>query len=601
MPPSFAFDIHYQLSSDPDTRGFISNSETPSVLFDENTTLTCFVPVVRLRGKFISKDVFENHLVYGIFFTDQLQNMDGEVLTSVNGKLWQVKALNGSIALLADGGVNPVYLADKVDILANNGVIHQLDGVLYSSNESMSTSAPFGMESNETTSAPTRPRIYSNVTLAPSMTPFTTVVLALSSTNVTTTSISPTGAPSGMATNASTPVPTVETTNASTPVPTVETTTASPATSMPTAKKGEVLTLNTTFRIYNQKGLTAQDLTSFGVIFNRMFEDFVNNLVLRVKGGQARDRKLLRTISRMLTVNLQPNSPEVYAVNDVPCGNDPNIPKGSKCQDVYGKYNLQVANENASEVIKAFVSETDHALHEGKMQESLDRVAPDSPFTVINSDSSGQPAAVGDKGSVKTWPVVVLAVVGGLGLCCMVFAIIYYNIRMKPEEEELETSMKLLDEVHCQPGIRKQRPAPATVMPEDIDENGYTSDGEDSASKRESKFWEEQEELQQFIADDADRGHPMELAIAEEEESNEDEQADEQWEDEEPLAVDRDLQEHEVENQQSLRLDPEGITAAVGRLGDPEGIHEDPDAEKAEAEKQNLRKSHDENSEDDLD
>ena len=74
-------------------------------------------------------DVLENHIFEGLLFTDELQAMDGELITSVNGKQWLVEVLGGTVFISSEGG-EPVALQGSTDILFRDGVVHLLDTVL---------------------------------------------------------------------------------------------------------------------------------------------------------------------------------------------------------------------------------------------------------------------------------------------------------------------------------------------------------------------------------------------------------------------------------------------------------------------------------------
>jgi hypothetical protein len=97
------------------------------------------------------EDVIKSSFFDGLWFDDQLATMDGEVITSVNGKTWQVQVFEdpGVEPLLYSPNSPPVkiYLSNTngpegltnctflpgqntANILARNGIIHQIDCLL---------------------------------------------------------------------------------------------------------------------------------------------------------------------------------------------------------------------------------------------------------------------------------------------------------------------------------------------------------------------------------------------------------------------------------------------------------------------------------------
>jgi hypothetical protein len=244
---------------------------------------------------------------------------------------------------------------------------------------------------NPNTTAPTTvPSIAPTVpnTTAPSNNTNSSVPTTPPSVAPTNATLAPTVAP----TNA-TLAPTVAPTNA-TLAPTAAPTTLAPTepgeTPAPTAAPTPPahVQVNATFVVYNTEGLKSDVLASKenGPILQRAFKNFVDDVVKDLQGWSSTSS--LQRRQRRLDITMQPDSARVFATLDVECrvNTTIDIPENATCQDVYSRYDLFLtADEDPDLVYHTYKNATDKAIEDGKLDESLKKEDPDTPFTVAGS------------------------------------------------------------------------------------------------------------------------------------------------------------------------------------------------------------------------
>jgi Fasciclin domain len=331
--------------------------------------------------------ILENHIFEDILYASELLQKDGEVIMSINGKEWVVEVLDESIFL--KGSANDANIVAMVqrpyDVLARNGVLHSIDGLLLEDTfiSNAPTISPTAAPTNSTDSSSASPTNGTQATVAPSlgsptMTPSENVTIpTVPDTTYSPTSSSTTGMPTSEASN--------ETTS-----PTAETTPASMPSISPTTTPS-IVTVNTTFLMYNTEGLTSEEISLPENVFtiNLAFKNFVTDLVSDVEGNRTvSNQRRLKMVQnpRQLAAALGPDATAIYGVRDVACPSfieAPSIPQNASCHKIFGKYELLVTDEDPLVVHQIYVEETELALKEGKMQEQLLVSDPDFPFIVF--------------------------------------------------------------------------------------------------------------------------------------------------------------------------------------------------------------------------
>ena len=242
--------------------------------------------------------------------------------------------------------------------------------------------------------------------------------------------VAPTIAPSTSAPTNATRAPS---TRAPTTLQPTNGTASRPPTVSPTLPSS-LVRVNTTFVLFNTEGLEARDVTSPTYIdtLNEAYSDFVSGVVL----AQLRGSRFLRQQQRRLDVALETGSPEIFAARDVVCpsasSDGSSIPGSANCQDVFGRYSLSVtSDENPTVVRQQYTNATDQAVTDGDLQDALDAVDSNSPFTV-----AGLPPT-DDKddsdGGLAGWLVAVIVLCSALGAAILGFLI---YLLMKPKDEE---------------------------------------------------------------------------------------------------------------------------------------------------------------------
>lgn len=83
----------------------------------------------------IAKNVLENHLFEKLYWCNTLRNMTGTTITSLNKKNWNISVNSGNFPCfdtleIVESGAPKRACITKCDILARNGIVHELDTVL---------------------------------------------------------------------------------------------------------------------------------------------------------------------------------------------------------------------------------------------------------------------------------------------------------------------------------------------------------------------------------------------------------------------------------------------------------------------------------------
>ena len=513
-------------------------------LVGTRSPITVFVPVDGSWDESIPSDqvgdILQNHIFDGFWFADNLLEMNGKNITSINDKVWKVSVQDGSVRLAAADEAISIEVQPPFDTLGENGVLHTLDGVLLGGpaailsnctaciGERLPNSLPDGRTCEEWLAAAAQlleggqdclleqitgvsycgcdtpedvgfcgafcPESMDVSARTQEFVPDRDFGLTCAEVNATVNFISnvtlcpeiemmsnkccdPTAAPLTLAPSVATPGsfpsprppttgvgrPTQASTPTETPAPTI-TTTISPSAAplQPTTPTvpGALVTVNTTFIIFNTENLTAKDvrLPENSIIFQRSFEDFVKAVVYEVK-AQQRFLRSDQTSWRRLEVLLQTESAEVYGARNVRCPasmpDGTTISQGANCQDIFGRYDLSVIDENPTLVQKKYMEATEKALDEGKMQESLNKTDPNSPFSVggsalIMDDANGNTinkTTVDESSSgIEVWLIVLIVLLAVFCLCLITAAVAFYLLRHErsPEEKDFEISVKLV-------------------------------------------------------------------------------------------------------------------------------------------------------------
>jgi len=324
-----------------------------------------------------------------------------------------------------------------------------------------------------------------NATSSPSMVPS---LFSSSIPSAKTTTSSPT------ATANTTASPTSESSVPVTPRPT------SPLTSQPSSLPSQMPTvsstpveISTSFVLFNTDDIEAKDLSflTYARPLNLSFANFVEDIVAGVQ-SRSRQRRLRNTgtiVERRLESTLEDGSTELYNARDVNCpsvtSDGTSIPSDANCQEMFGRYILLVVGENLEVVKTEYTNATNQAIDEGKLQESILSVDPDSPFTV-----AGTPQSLNDDKSddgMEWWLILVIVLCGILAVACFAFALYcYFNVLLKNDEEPLDENKaqsKLFESEEFQlvpPPPPPPPPPPATfVNVEEPVEDSWSSEGEE--------------------------------------------------------------------------------------------------------------------------
>jgi hypothetical protein len=318
-----------------------------------------------------------------------------------------------------------------------------------------------------------------------------------------TSTTQPTAGPSQLPTNnPTTSQPTTENPTVTPGSPSASPTTGAPTTQPPTTARPtvsptrnvNVVPVNSTFRMYNTDGLTSVEASQPGnaLVLNTAWIDFVANIVADLETQKTR---LLRS-GRRLEVTLIPNTTTLDGIMDVTCpSDDPTIPQGSNCQNVLGRYDLNVADEDTAAVQEKYTQETANAIDAGRLQESLVATDPKSPFTIAGSAT--------DVGNVKEekmewWLILIIVLsclIGVVGIACVV----YFYTRPKPKPAEQELALKLIEEDERPPDYANPVNAEHTVAGESDGHNDDSYDDEDSRTP--SERWREPDPTVTVYAD----------------------------------------------------------------------------------------------------
>ena len=99
-----------------------------------------------------------------------------------------------------------------------------------------------------------------------------------------------------------------------------------------------------------------------------------------------RQRRQLRSWRRHLSVILDLESPQLYKLEDVPCPTDSQASANATCQLILGSYGLLLVEESDPEgVVATYRSRTNTAINQGRLQQWLDTLDPNSTLTVLGT------------------------------------------------------------------------------------------------------------------------------------------------------------------------------------------------------------------------
>ncbi|CAB9502787.1 expressed unknown protein [Seminavis robusta] len=281
----------------------------------------------------------------------------------------------------------------------------------------------------------------------------------------------------------------------------------SPQQTPATPANATIVQVNTTFDVFNTRGLKAEDLLlpENRAILIQALTDFITNLVEQIE-GQNQQTRLLRLRSRYLAAVLLPGSSRIVDIRDVECRADGTIPENATCQNVYGQYDLKVDdNDDKESVYNTYLQATDDAIEQGKLQESLAAASPSSPITVggpierESASAGGSETSIpvnmiqatqeegeeddGEKGAA--WWVVLLSCLAGIFGCCVLGVAGLYVKKQRDQDADnaendgvLEAPVKLAQEGEM---------APLEGAPEEeTNEDAPGSDSNDDESREES-------------------------------------------------------------------------------------------------------------------
>jgi len=104
--------------------------------------LTVLVPpdssweeVVASRNDIELAKILENHIFEGLVFSEDLLDVDGALIESINGEQWVVSNLDGEVYLNNAQGGETARVLPASEALVSNGVVHLLDSALVSSSK----------------------------------------------------------------------------------------------------------------------------------------------------------------------------------------------------------------------------------------------------------------------------------------------------------------------------------------------------------------------------------------------------------------------------------------------------------------------------------
>jgi hypothetical protein len=323
------------------------------------------------------KSSVKNHIFKGLWFRDELLQMDGQyIYSAINNNSWVVSVLGENIFLEAaeesEGAKLVVQLQEPYDVLARNGVIQYIDSPLLSS---------------------ARP----------------------------------------------------------------------PATAL-------IVQVNATFLIFYTEEVTSDSSSESGLILATALEHFVENLKQSLE-NKPQESRHLRSIAdderRRLEVTLQPGSVKVYSIQDVDCRDAPAamaIPDEAKCHNVKGGYNLVVEDEDEEVVFATYVKATNNAIQDGKLQESINAVAPESPIIVagpISAEADTDLAFLNEEDEMMMpwWLILLICLAAFSNCCCLGLASAYFATRKRASRgDSVEESTKFLKDGQHKSHSENHRP-----------------------------------------------------------------------------------------------------------------------------------------------
>jgi hypothetical protein len=187
------------------------------------------------------------------------------------------------------------------------------------------------------------------------------------------------------------------------------------------------VTIQSVFVMYNSVGLDGAGLRK-----SPAFEDIVQaytDLSEEIVAAQADSRhtRILQNTSgrRRLTVDFKNNSTTIEWLIDMPeC--PPEIPPNSFCQKIKASYIVLAVDVNDTDVTEVLARETQTAIYDGKLQEALDEVNPNSVLTIAELSAAPTMSPTGPPTSssgLSTGAIVGIVVGGAVGMCCACVAL----------------------------------------------------------------------------------------------------------------------------------------------------------------------------------
>jgi hypothetical protein len=151
------------------------------------------------------------------------------------------------------------------------------------------------------------------------------------------------------------------------------------------------------FLLFNQQGLTANDLTleeNFATL-STAFQDMVATVIAEL---QQDDNRGNDTRERFLSgVVLQPNTAQINLIQDYECDAN-NVPTDATCQKVQGSYTLNLEGTSPEAVeptLAQYTTATETAITDGTLHDLVQESDPDWPFVVsgiVPRPTGGDPA-----------------------------------------------------------------------------------------------------------------------------------------------------------------------------------------------------------------
>jgi len=480
LPASLSSSLGDIVAGNP-TEEFARYVIVSEIVIDDGSTV--FAPLdtafVGAKSKLVNNSLeevenFVNcHIFPGNLYSDVLLEMDGEVITSLNGTEWLVEVLPGESVLLSSQQGDTIAAVVDTDNLFRNGVVHFVDSLFSSNGAYFSTAAP----STQVTG-----------TASPSQTPSDSPI-STESCSVCDDGLDPNSEiPGGIVCSdwffrvslleadsqaclieraigmkycecyaSETPqrvcgnfcprytvlqeslVPQGETRYNCKELSEVviylsdESVCASVKESSERCCEIPSFGVNISFVVFNQANLKAEDfaLPENARIMRTSFLVFVEELVSQREGSR---RNLQAT-----STSLRPDSGTITGVAPMSgCPLVDDIPFDASCLTVYGYYELLIQSDSPQAVVEAYITATADSIADGVLQSKLDETNSSYPFR-ISSDASNHDgnssnlnrASSGSNDGMEWWVMlcIVLGCVCGVAGCCCIGA--YFAGRRK--------------------------------------------------------------------------------------------------------------------------------------------------------------------------